>query len=132
MFMGRGAGSLPTASAVLGDVMDVMRNICNDSCGRIQVENYLDIPMMPIEEVTSKFFLRTKVEDKPGVLALIANVIGEYNIGVDKVIQVETHDGVAEILFILKSAKEGDMTKACQTMVEIKEVFEIASLIRVH
>lgn len=132
MFMGRGAGALPTASAVLGDVMDVMRNICNDSCGRIQVENYLDIPMMPIEEVTSKFFLRTKVEDKPGVLALIANVIGEYNIGVDKVIQVETHDGVAEILFILKSAKEGDMTKACQTMVEIKEVFEIASLIRVH
>ena len=132
MFMGRGAGSLPTASAVLGDVMDVMRNICNDSCGRIQVENYLDIPMMPIEEVTSKFFLRTKVEDKPGVLALIANVIGEHNIGVDKVIQVETHNEVAEILFILKSAKEGDMTKACQKMVEMREVFEIASLIRVH
>lgn len=132
MFMGRGAGSLPTASAVLGDVMDVMRNICNDSCGRIQVENYLDISMMPIEEVTSKFFLRTKVEDKPGVLALIANVIGEHNIGVDKVIQVETHNEVAEILFILKSAKEGDMTKACQKMVEMREVFEIASLIRVH
>ena len=81
MFMGRGAGSLPTASAVLGDVMDVMRNICNDCCGRIQVENYLDIPIMPMEDVISRFFLRTKVQDKPGVLAIIAKVIGDHNIG---------------------------------------------------
>lgn len=132
MFMGRGAGSLPTASAVLGDVMDVMRNICNDCCGRIQVENYLDIPIMPMEDVISRFFLRTKVQDKPGVLAIIAKVIGDHNIGVDKLIQVETHDGTAEILFILKAAREDDMAKACQAMVEIKEIFEICSLIRVH
>ncbi len=77
MFMGRGAGDLPTASAVLGDVLDVMRNIMNNCTNRVPVDYYNNYEIMPIDNVESKFFLKTVVDDKPGVLALIAGDMAE-------------------------------------------------------
>ena len=76
MFMGRGAGQMPTASAVMGDIIDVCRNIVHGSCGKIGCSCYKELPVKDISETKSKFFLRIEALDKQGVLANIASVLG--------------------------------------------------------
>lgn len=71
MFMGRGAGQMPTASAVVGDIIDVCRNIVHDSCGRIGCCCYKNLEVKDITDTKSKFFLRLEVADKQGVLAIL-------------------------------------------------------------
>ncbi len=132
MFMGRGAGSLPTASAVLGDVMDVMRNIRLGCCNRVPVENYRDTPVLQIDEIKSKYFIRMKVEDRPGVLAEIAVVLGENAVGIANVSQKDTADGVADLLFIIEEVEEAHMVEACEAMRSLDCVYSIASIIRVN
>ena len=132
MFMGRGAGSMPTASAVLGDVLDVMRNIRMGCCGRVQVENYRDIPVKPIDETKNNYFIRMKVEDRPGVLAEIANVLGDNKVGIANVSQKDTRDGVADLLFIIEEVKESHMVEACSAMRGLDCVYSIANVIRVY
>ena len=70
MFMGRGAGQMPTASAVMGDIIDVCRNIVHGSCGKIGCSCYKELPVKDISETKSKFFLRIEALDKQGVLTL--------------------------------------------------------------
>ena len=69
MFYGQGAGELPTASAVVGDVFETARNIVNHSTGAIHCGCYKHLPIKKIEDIISRYFLRMEVEDKPGVLA---------------------------------------------------------------
>ena len=76
MFYGRGAGELPTASAVVGDVFDIVRNILHDCCGRIGCTCYKNLPIKHMNEISSKFFIRMFVEDRPGVLANIERCTG--------------------------------------------------------
>ena len=76
MFYGRGAGEMPTASAVMGDIIDVARNIQFHCCGRIHCTCYKNLPIKKINEIESKYFLRMLVDDKPGVLAKIADTLG--------------------------------------------------------
>ena len=77
MFYGRGAGEMPTASAVMGDIIDVARNIQFHCCGRIHCTCYKNLPIKKINEIESKYFLRMLVDDKPGVLAKIADTLGQ-------------------------------------------------------
>ena len=74
MFYGRGAGEMPTASAVVGDVFDCVRNILADCCGRIGCTCYKDLPVRKISDIRSKYFVRMEVEDRSGVLASVAAV----------------------------------------------------------
>lgn len=76
MFMGRGAGQMPTASAVVGDIIDVCRNIVHDSCGKIGCCCYKHLNVKNIADTSSKFFLRLEIADRSGVLANIASVLG--------------------------------------------------------
>lgn len=69
MFYGRGAGELPTASAVVGDIIDVTRNIAFSSQGRISCSCYKNLPIKNIEQIESMYFLRIECQDEPGVLA---------------------------------------------------------------
>ena len=78
MFYGRGAGEFPTASAVMGDVIDVMRDIRYNCTGRISCTCYRDTPVKPFAEAENQFVLRMKVENRPGVLASIAGVLGAH------------------------------------------------------
>ena len=69
MFFGRGAGELPTASAVVGDVFDIARNIHADCCARIGCTCYKNIPVKKMADTHNRYFLRLRVEDRCGVLA---------------------------------------------------------------
>ena len=100
MFYGRGAGELPTASAVMGDIIDVARNIqfyCN---GRIHCTCYKNLPIKKITEIESKYFMRLLVEDKPGVLAQIASTLGKNNVSIAQVIQKNKIEDQAELVVI--------------------------------
>ena len=82
MFMGRGAGQMPTASAVLGDVIDVMRNIIHGSCGKIGSDSHKKLPVLDVEDTKSRFFLRLQVENRAGALANIAGVLGNNDVSI--------------------------------------------------
>ena len=131
MFMGRGAGDLPTASAVLGDVLDVMRNIINNCTNRVPVDYYNNYEIMPIDNVESKFFLKTVVDDKPGVLALIAGDMAENGVSVKKVVQKNARDGVADLVFITDTVEENKFMASVKAIKELDSVKEISSIIRV-
>ena len=82
MFYGRGAGEMPTASAVAGDVIDVARDIAYGCTGRISCTCYRQLPVKPFGEVENKFFIRMQVQNRPGVLAQIARVFGEHEVSI--------------------------------------------------
>ena len=87
MFYGRGAGELPTASAVVGDILDAVRNMVFHCRGRIGCTCYKEIPMKKMENISSAYFLRMQVENRSGVLANIAGVFGNNNVSISQIIQ---------------------------------------------
>ena len=84
MFFGRGAGEMPTASAVVGDVFDVVRNIMHNCCGRISCTCYKEIPIKRPEAVKNKYFLRMRVENRCGVLASVAQVFAGNRVSISQ------------------------------------------------
>lgn len=131
-FMGRGAGEMPTASAVMGDIIDVCRDILYDSCGRIGRECYKDLPVKKIEDTDSRFFLRLQVEDRPGVLANIASVLGNNSVSIAQVVQKSSNDGIAEIVIITDTVCEKNMNDALTVFGGLSVVKEISGVIRVY
>lgn len=132
MFLGRGAGELPTASAVAGDVFDVARNIVHGCNGRISCTCFKHLPVMAMEDVHSKYFLRVEVEDRIGVLAEMANVFAELKVSVEQIIQKQKKGDSTEIVVITDKVREGDFKEAVKRISEKNATREIRSTIRVY
>ena len=132
MFMGRGAGQMPTASAVMGDIIDVCRNIVHGSCGKIGCSCYKELPVKDISETKSKFFLRLEVADKQGVLANIASVLGNSGVSIAQVVQKSGKDGVAELVIITAEVLEKNFNDAMAVFKGLSAVKNIAGVIRVY
>ena len=106
MFYGRGAGEMPTASAVVGDIIDVARDLAYDCTGRISCTCYRQIPVKDFGEVENKFFLRMQVKNQPGVLAKIAQVFGEHMVSIARVVQKNAVADSAELVVVTDRVKE--------------------------
>ncbi len=132
MFMGRGAGQMPTASAVMGDVIDVCRNLVHDSCGRVGCDCYKSLPVKDINQTESKFFLRMQVEDKSGVLANIASVLGNNSVSIAQVVQKSRSAGTAELVIITDAVQERNFNDAIVIFKGMSVVKEISGVIRVY
>lgn len=132
MFMGRGAGQMPTASAVMGDIIDVCRNIVHGSCGKIGCSCYKELPVKDISETKSKFFLRIEALDKQGVLANIASVLGNNDVSIAQVVQKSRKDGVAELVIITDVVAEKNFNDAMTVFNGLSVAKEIAGVIRVY
>lgn len=132
MFYGRGAGEFPTASAVMGDVIDVVRDIHCKSTGRINCTCYRETPIKSFGEIKNKFFLRMQVDNKPGVLASIASVFGTHKVSICKVVQKIITDGTAELAIVTEDVKEYHMQDALTDLEKIDTIQEISSIIRVY
>lgn len=130
MFYGRGAGELPTASAVMGDVIDIIRDIRFSCTGRISCTCYKNTPVKSSDDVKNKFFVRMQVTNKPGVLARIASMFGEHKVSISKVIQKVITDGVAELVIVTEAVKEYHMQDALMHLREMDTTQEISSVIR--
>ena len=130
MFYGRGAGEFPTASAVMGDVIDVVRNIGYGCTGRISCTCYKDLPIKEFGQMKNKFFIRMQVANEPGVLAAIAEVFGDHKVSITRVVQEHSAPEAAELVIVTERVKECNMQEALKALMEIPSIQEISSIIR--
>jgi homoserine dehydrogenase len=138
MLYGRGAGMDPTASAVVGDVMEISRNILAGIGGRtaplgFQENRLNDLPIKPIGEIVTKFYIRFSALDKPGVLARIAGELGKNNISIESMIQTgrSIQDSVP-IVIMTHEAREADVRKALTEIDSFDIVSQRSNLIRIE
>ena len=132
MFLGRGAGKMPTASAVMGDAMTVIRNILHDNCGWNGGLAYKKIPVKPIAETRSRFFFRLRISGRTGALANIASVLGNNDVNIHQVVSKFTKDGTQELVITTGMVLEQDFNNAMLILSGISDVHEVCSRIRVY
>ena len=132
MFMGRGAGKMPTASAVMGDVMTVIRNILHDNCGWNGGLAYKRLPVKVIEETKNRFFLRLKISGKTGTLANIASVLGNNEVNIHQVVSKFTKDGSQELVITTGNVLEQDFNNALMILEGMSSILKVCSRIRVY
>ena len=132
MFYGRGAGSLPTGSAVVGDIMDVARNMLFGSNGRIGCSCYKKTPIKEIGDTTSSYYIRMKLEDRAGTLAALAGVFGSSNVSISILLQKAKVDDTAEIVIVTYDVEEKKFRDAMTVLSGMSMVKEICSIIRVY
>lgn len=130
MFYGRGAGEMPTASAVTGDVIDVARDLESHCTGRISCTCYRQIPVKDFGEARNKFFLRMQVANQPGVLAQIATVFGEHKVSIARVVQKNAMTDKAELVVATEKVKERHMKEAIRELEQMDTIYEVSSVIR--
>ncbi len=139
VLIGHGAGALPTGSAVVGDVVEIARNILSGvgerlPAGSFQSEEIKSIPLKNISEIESEYFLRFSVLDHPGVLSKISGVLGKYSISIKSMTQKGRGDhgeGVPLVMMCHK-AREKDIHSALKEIEELDMVCEKSNLIRVE
>lgn len=132
MFYGRGAGALPTGSAVVGDIMDVARNMLFHCNGRIGCSCYKNLPIKQIGDTTSRYYIRMRLEDRAGTLAAMAGVFAENDASIAILLQKETIENDAEIVVVTHDVAEKKFMDAIQKFSSMEMVKEISSIIRVY
>lgn len=134
LFYGRGAGQDPTSSSVLGDLASAAAMLQTSSRGCYGFTSHdLYGRCKPIAEITSKYYLRLDVDDRPGVLAKIAGALGEANIGILSVIQPESlTEGPVPLVLTLHDAPYGRMQAAAKTLAELSCVKSTPLLLHIE
>ncbi|WP_396268432.1 homoserine dehydrogenase [Ideonella sp.] len=123
LYYGKGAGSEPTASAVVADLVDITRLASADPGHRVphlafQPDSLADTPILPIEQVQTAFYLRLTVADEAGVLSGITTILAENGISIDAVLQRESKDGEkqTDLIILTHDTIEGQMRTALARM----------------
>ncbi len=135
---GRGAGSMPTGSAVVSDVMSIARDMLKSATGRVPPASYQPgerrpLRMRPMEEITSLYYIRFMVLDRPGVLSKIAGVLGHYGISISSVLQQGRKEGqTVPVVIMTHMAKERDIQNALRDINPMPYISEPTTLIRVE
>ena len=138
MFYGSGAGMDATASAVMGDVMAIGRDILSGAQMRSPIMGYCseqidDLPIQAMSDIVSHYYLRFTTVDQPGVLAQISSILGEHDISIQSMIQPERHDadGVP-IVLMTHEAREWNVIQALSEVGQLDIVQQPTRLIRVE
>ncbi len=132
MFFGQGAGSLPAASAVVGDVIETARHIQSGCLNLVGCTCNESLRIRDISELTSRYYVRMHVWDRTGVLAAVAGAFGEHAVSIASVIQKRAWDEFAELVFVTHAANEAAMRAALDKIAALDVVSEVAAVIRVE
>ncbi len=138
LYYGQGAGSLPTGSAVVSDLIDIARNIRSGSPGRVPPAAFVPaarkpLRIKPMEEIESLYYLRFMVKDQPGVLSKISGILGAHGISISSVIQQGRKAvGVVPLVMMSHRAKERDLQLALSEIDRLEYVSGATLLIRVE
>ncbi|HHY38582.1 MAG TPA: homoserine dehydrogenase [Clostridia bacterium] len=131
MFSGPGAGGMATASAVISDLIEVVRDqlagINNLGC-----TCYRSLKVKPSEDICTEYYIRLEVHDKPGVMAQVAGVMGTNNISLRWVLQKRNIGENAEIVFVTHRAREGNLRTALSEIKKLPSLVRIGNVIRVE
>ena len=137
LYYGKGAGSEPTASAVVADLVDITRLHTADPDHRVphlafQPGSMAATPILPIDDVVTAFYLRLQVADQAGVLARITGILAEHDISIDAVIQRESAEGEkqTDLIILTHDTVEGRMKKALAQMQALPTV--LAPIVRIR
>jgi homoserine dehydrogenase len=132
MLLGRGAGGMPTASAVLGDLLDAAHNLMAGGAGRTVALR--EVPLRPIDDLRSPYYLTVAVADRPGVLHAVAGVLGRHQVSVRSMEQERTHrqgEGGARLVFVTHPALESDVQGCLHELRGLDVVQRVGGLVRV-
>ena len=138
MLYGKGAGMMPTASAVISDAVDIARNLMTGTTCRIpplafQKDDIQKIKIMPMDEIVTHYYFRFVVLDRPGVLSKISGVLGQHQISIQSVQQKgRKTDGAVPVVMVSHRAKEADVQKALIKINDLDVVSERTTLIRIE
>lgn len=132
MLYGRGAGDMPTGSAVVSDIISILRyNLNNNS--KVSLKNdYWDKKVIPMEETESEYYLRFTVKDKPGVLGEITTIFGQNGVSLYSVIQKGNKgDEIVPLVFIIHKITERNLLNAIEKIKKLPYVNKLENIIRV-
>ena len=129
MLYGRGAGGGPTASAVLGDLVDAVKNLVSGAKGAT-VGELVDRVIRPIDEAESPFYVLMEVADRPGVLAAIAGAFGANGVSI-KSMEQRGMGADARLVFITHRAREADLRATLASLRDVEAVHRVGSVLRV-
>ncbi len=134
MFHGAGAGSMPTTSAVIADIVDIARNLAGNVVPPPVGELSEHTRVQPISELSSRYYLRLTATDRPGVLAQVGGVLANRNISIASAIQKETDEVAqrAEIVLMTHRANEEAMQLAIHELEALDTVTEVGNMVRVE
>jgi homoserine dehydrogenase len=137
LFYGRGAGQMPTASAVVADIIDTATGRARIAFQTLRLwsENGAALPILPPEQVNARYYLRFSVEDQPGVLGQIAQVLGGQRVSIASVIQHEAQDddagAVVPLVIMTHSATEASVSHALRCIDALPAVLAPSVCMRV-
>jgi len=135
---GHGAGMMPTASAVVGDIVDIARNILSETSRRVPPLSYWrdhirQIPILPIQDISTYYYFRFAAMDQPGVLSKISGILGHYGISLKSVHQKgRKSDGAVPIVMMTHLAREADVQSALSEIADLDVVSDRPMLIRIE
>ncbi|MHB1139866.1 MAG: ACT domain-containing protein, partial [Microthrixaceae bacterium] len=133
MFYGRGAGGYPTASAVLGDVVDAAANLAKGTHATIGTFGRADL--RPVDDLVSPYYVNLQVRDEPGVLATVAGVFGAHRVSIRSMEQEGLPDAESEdaarLIFITHAAREADVRATLHELRGLDAVTSVGSVLRV-
>ncbi len=132
MHYGRGAGEMPTASAVVGDIIEIVRNMTHNSSSRIGCTCYDEKPILSINELKAQYYIRMTVKDRPGVLAGIAGVFGNNDVSIATVLQKTSESGLAELILITHTVREEALQDSLTVLKGMSIVGDINNVIRLE
>jgi homoserine dehydrogenase len=139
LYYGPGAGSEPTASAVISDIMDISRTLNVDQDVRVpylgtRFEQLKEFPILPIDDVKTSYYLRMSVVDKPGVLSKITQILSDAGISIEALIQKQPWQGETEVPVILLTnrVRESHMNEAIQQIEQLDSIHHKVVKIRVE
>lgn len=132
MFYGQGAGGVPTASAVLGDIVSVARHIASGGKGPRE-SNYVDVPVLPLSAARTRFQMRLEVADRPGVLAKVAAILGAHDVSIEAVRQPRSARGdSAQLVISTHEATESALDATVEEIRGSDVVNAVLSVLRIE
>ena len=139
LYYGKGAGSEPTASAVIADLVDVTRLLTSDPENRVphlafQPDAVHNTPILPIGEITTSYYLRLRVDDQAGVLADITKILASHGVSIDALLQKEADEGESQtdLIMLTHETKEKNMLAAIAEIQDLSTVAGEAVKIRLE
>ena len=138
LLYGRGAGMMPTASAVVSDIVDIARNIISGTVRRVpalsyQRESIRRIPVLSIDDLVTHYYFRFAALDRPGVLSKISGILGKYDISLQSVHQKgRKTNGSVPLVMLSHRAREADVKRALTEIHDLKVVSDEPVLIRIE
>jgi len=134
IFYGQGAGSFPTSSAIIADVIQLAKNLKFGQSARSQPQLLRSKNITPISNIKTRYYMRMTISDQPGVLAQISKILGDHRISIASVIQKEADESTqtAESVIMTHPAQESSVQQALQETASLPVVKEIGNLIRVE